>query len=106
MATAAWPVGAACVAEAAREACHSFVRSRAWSKELCPARGTKEALAKQQEEKNREKPERKDGPQKAHLEEVIMSLTSVEKQHWKKGRDWFSSCMTQRNGDSQENFCL
>lgn len=76
MATAAWPVGAACVAEAAREACHPFVRS----KELCPARGTKEALAKQQAEENREKPERKDGLQKAHLEEVIMSVTSVEKQ--------------------------
>lgn len=81
MATAAWPLGAACVAEAARDACHSFVRSRGWSKELCPARGTKEALAKQQKEKiPREKPERKDGPQKAQLEEVIMSLTSVEKQ--------------------------
>lgn len=52
MATAAWSVGAACVAEAAREACHSFVRSRGWSKELCLARGTKEALAKQQAEKN------------------------------------------------------
>lgn len=53
LATAAWPGGAGCVAEAAREACHSFVRSRGWSKELGPARGTKEALAKQQAEKNR-----------------------------------------------------
>lgn len=53
MATAAWPVGAGCVAEAAREACHSFVRSRGWSKELCPARGTKEALAEQQTEKKK-----------------------------------------------------
>lgn len=52
LATAAWPVGAASVAEAAREACHSFVTSRGWSKELCPARGTNEALAKQQAEKN------------------------------------------------------
>lgn len=80
MATAAWPGGAGCVAEAAREACHSFVRSRSWSKELGPARGTKEALAKQQAEKIWEKPERKDRPQKAHLEDVITSLTSVEKQ--------------------------
>lgn len=49
LATAAWPVGAGCVAEAAREACHSFVRSKGWGKEVCPARGTKEA--KQQEKK-------------------------------------------------------
>lgn len=102
MATASHTVGAGCVAEAATEVCHSFVRSRNWNKELCPARVTKEVLAKQQAEKNGEKPERKDGPQKTHLEEILMSLTKLEKKHWKKGRDLFSGCKTPRNDDSQE----
>lgn len=51
LATAARTAGAGCVAEAATEACHSFVRSRGCGKELCPARVTKEALAKQLAEK-------------------------------------------------------
>lgn len=40
------------------------------------------------------------------FDEIVMSLTSVEKWHWKEGRDWFVGCKIPRNDDSQENFCL
>lgn len=82
-----------------------FCVEQGWSKELCPAMSQKRC-SQSSRQKKREKPERKGGPQKARLEEIVMNLTSLEKQHWKKGMDWVSSCKRPRNNDSQEKFCL